>query len=284
MKLRGINTIITGGTGGIGKAIASRFLREGAQVLLIARREAELTAAKLEFSEYGNTLNTVICDVSNAEEVRSLEQTLSQCFGEKTDVLINAAGIYGPKGFLEDTNEEEWLKTIMVNLYGTMLMTRSVLPRMKKQKSGVVINFSGGGEGPFPRFSAYAASKGGIVRFTESIAEEVREFGIRVNAIAPGAVNSGLLDEAINAGKEKVGDALYQKLLAQKKEGGVSPNLAAELCVFLASDAGEKLSGRVFSAVWDNLEMLETHTKDIAASDVYTYRRIKPKDRGYDWK
>lgn len=284
MRLKGINTIITGGTGGIGKAVAAHFLREGAEVLLVARSAPEIAAAARELSKYGSALTTEACDVSKAEEVRLLGERIKQRFEGKVDVLINAAGIYGPKDLLERTSEEEWLQTILVNLYGTMLMTRAVLPVMKKQKKGTVINFSGGGEGPFPRFSAYAASKGGIVRFTESIAEEVRESGISINAIAPGAVNSRLLDEALTAGQAKVGEALYQKLLRQKREGGVSPDRAAELCVFLASAAPRALTGRVFSAVWDDPAVIEKHASEIIATDIYAYRRIKPKDRGYDWK
>lgn len=283
MRLKDISTIITGGTGGIGKTIAAHFLREGAAVLLAARSAAGLEAAARELSKYGSALTTEVCDVSQAEEVRLLGERIKQRFGGKVDVLINAAGIYGPKDLLESTSEEEWLQTILVNLYGTMLMTRAVLPGMKKQKKGTVINFSGGGEGPFPRFSAYAASKGGIVRFTESIAGEVRESGISINAIAPGAVNSRLLDEALAAGREKVGGTLYEKLLKQKREGGVSPAQAAELCVFLASAAPRALTGRVFSAVWDTGESLQKHASEIMATDIYTYRRIKPKDRGYEW-
>lgn len=284
MRLTGINTIITGGTGGLGKTIAAHFLSDGAAVLLAARSAAELEAAARELSKYDSALTTEVCDVSKADEVRLLGEKIKQRFEGKVDVLINAAGIYGPKDLLERTSEEEWLQTILVNLYGTMLMTRAVLPGMKKQKKGTVINFSGGGEGPFPRFSAYAASKGGIVRFTESVAEEARDFGISVNAIAPGAVNSRLLDEALAAGKAKVGGALYQKLLRQKRDGGVSPAEAAELCVFLASAAPRALTGRVFSAVWDDRESLQKHAPEIMATDIYTYRRIKPRDRGYEWK
>lgn len=284
MLLKGLNAIIAGGTGGVGRAIAARFLREGAQVLLVARSAGALAATTREFSKYDNALCTEVCDVSIPKAVRPLGERIKQRFGGKVDVLVNAAGIYGPKGLLEQTDEEEWLQTILVNLYGTMLMTRRVLPQMKKQKNGVIINFSGGGEGPFPRFSAYAASKGAVVRFTESIAEEVREFGIRVNAIAPGAVNSRLLDEALAAGKERVGKALYETFLTQKEEGGVSPDRAATLCAFLASAKSIGLSGRVFSAVWDSIESLQRHAKEIMQTDIYTYRRMKPKDRGYDWK
>ncbi len=283
MRRAPIHVVITGGTGGIGKAIASRFLREGAEVLVVARSAGELEAIRQEFSTYGSALTTAMCDVSKAEEVRLLGEKIQERFGEKVDVLINAAGIYGPKDLLENTDEEAWKETLLVNLYGTMLMTRLVLPSMKKQKTGTIINFSGGGEGAFPRFSAYAASKGGIIRFTESVAEEVRDFDICINAIAPGAVNSGLLDEAIGAGPEKVGDATYLKLLTQKKEGGVSPDLAAELCVFLARDTSG-VTGRVLSAVWDKQSSILKHSAEIMNTDIYTYRRIKPQDRGYDWK
>ena len=155
---------------------------------------------------------------------------------------------------------------------------------MKKNKSGVIINFSGGGEGAFSRFSAYAASKGGVVRFTETLAEEVKDFGVRVNAIAPGAVNTKLLEEVLEAGPEKVGQEFYERSKKQKEDGGVSPEKAAELCLFLASDKSRGLTGRILSAVWDDFENLPEHISEIMNSDIYTFRRIKPIDRGYGWK
>lgn len=283
MKLKGKNTIITGGTGGIGKTITSHFLREGARVLIVARRASELETARKEFKSYGESLLTEVCDVSIAKDVRSLGEKIDKHFDGKMDVLINAAGIYGPKDLLENTEEEKWLDAILVNLYGTMLMTRIVLPQMKEKKDGVIINFSGGGEGAFPRFSAYVASKGGVVRFTETLAKEVEDFGIRINAIAPGAVNTKFLDEAISAGPEKVGEDNFKKFLKQKEEGGASPDSAAELCVFLASGDSAKLSGRVFSAIWDDKEKIFRHESEVMNTDIYTYRRIKPKDRGHEW-
>ncbi|TSC57522.1 MAG: dehydrogenases with different specificities (related to short-chain alcohol dehydrogenases) [Parcubacteria group bacterium Greene0416_79] len=282
MRLQRVKTIITGASGGIGRVITFRFLREGALVLAVARNSEDLSELRTAAQNEGSSLTTHAADVSRMSDVASLMEATHRLWNGGTEVLINAAGIYGPKNVLEKTSPEAWLKTIMVNLYGTMLMTRAVLPNMKKQKKGTVINFSGGGEGAFPRFSAYAASKGGIVRFTESVAEEVKEYGITMNAIAPGAVNSRLLDEALLAGRGKVGEATYQKLLKQKEEGGVSPERAAELCVFLASSG--QFTGKVWSAVWDDVKSAKRHAKDIMATDIYTYRRIKPSDRGYDWK
>ncbi len=283
MNLKDTNAIITGASGGIGKTIALCFLREGAEVLAVARNRKELDELARVARQEGFSLNTYIADVSKSAAVQSVTKEMGRLWGGKVDTLVNAAGIYGPKNLLEETAPEEWLQAILVNLYGTMLMTRAVIPFMKRQKHGSIINFSGGGEGALPRFSAYAASKGGVVRFTETIAEEVKKFGLCVNAIAPGAVNSRLLDEAIAAGKEKVGLAFYEKLLQQKREGGVSPDKAAQLALFLASSAPRSLTGKVLSAVWDTRAQIEKYADQILKSDIYNWRRIKPKDRGYDW-
>lgn len=283
MNHKETKVIVTGASGGIGRAVALRFLREGAAVLAIARSETELNALKEAARREGFSLATHRADVSREADVQSVMTEADRLWKGSVEVLVNAAGIYGPKNLLEETAPNEWMETIAVNLFGTMLMTRAVLPAMKKEKRGSIITFSGGGEGAFPRLSAYAASKGGVVRFTESMADEVKEFGICINAIAPGAVNSRLLDEALAAGKEKVGSAFYAKLLKQKKEGGVSPDRAAELCLFLASPAARSITGKILSAVWDDWKNLPKHLKELQKTDIYNWRRIKPKDRGYDW-
>ncbi len=282
MILKNKKIIITGGSRGIGRAIAEAFLREGAEVLLVARGRAELVKTEKEFANS----SVFICqgDVSKPEDIKEIFKKTVAIWSGEVDVLINAAGIYGSKGLLEETGEDEWLQTILVNLFGTVLMTRCVIPLMKKKREGVVINFSGGGEGSFPRFSAYAVSKSGVVRFTETVAEEVRPWGIRINAIAPGAVNTGLLEEVLEAGPEKVGKDFYERSKKQKEEEGVSPEKAAKLCLFLASEKSRGLTGRVLSAVWDDLESTAEHINEIMNSDIYTFRRIKPIDRGYGWK
>lgn len=281
--LRGKNAIITGGSRGIGKAIAEAFAREGANLFLIARTESELEATKKELEKYGAKIVASVADAANEDDVANTAKVAKEIF-TKIDILVNAAGIHGPAGKFEEINFQDIMRTFAVNIFGTMLMCRAILPIMKKQPSGGrIINFSGGGEGPFPRFSAYAASKGAVVRFTESLAEEVMSDGIMVNAIAPGDVNTALFEDALRQGPEKLGKELYEKFVERKKEGGASPKLAAELCVFLASKKSAGITGKVLSAKWDDWKKFPKHLKEIAESDVYTYRRIKPQDRNLKW-
>jgi NAD(P)-dependent dehydrogenase (short-subunit alcohol dehydrogenase family) len=134
-----------------------------------------------------------------------------------------------------------------------------------------------------PFFSAYAASKAAVVRYVETLALELIEHGIDCNSIAPGALNTRLLDEVLAAGPDRVGKAFYEASLKQKATGGDSPEQAAELCVFLASTASDGITARLISAKWDPWGELPRYRDDLAGSDLYTLRRIVPADRGKDW-
>lgn len=283
MKLKNKTAIITGGSRGIGKAIADAFAREGANLFLISRTESELEMTKKELEKYGTKIVTQVADVANENDIAKAIRAANEIF-PKIDVLVNAAGIHGPIGKLEELDTDDWIKTFAVNIFGTMLMCRAILPIMKKQNSGGrIINFTGGGEGPFPRFTAYAASKAAVVRFSESLAEELKDDGISINAIAPGDVNTTLFEDVLRQGPEKCGKEQYEQFLRRKEGGGTPPELAAELCVFLASEKSAGITGKVLSAKWDDWKKFQKHIKEIAESDVYTYRRIKPGDRGMRW-
>jgi 3-oxoacyl-[acyl-carrier protein] reductase len=155
---------------------------------------------------------------------------------------------------------------------------------MRQQKSGKIIVLSGGGATqPMPGFSAYAASKAAVVRLTETLADELRDDHIDVNAIAPGALNTRLLDEVLAAGPDKVGQAFYDRSVKQKAEGGTSLEKGAALCAFLLSPESDGVTGRLLSAVWDPWADLPARRDELAKSDIYTLRRIVPKERGRDW-
>lgn len=272
MLLKDKVALITGGSRGIGKAVAEAYLKEGAKVMLIARSREELKAAKEELKKFGE-VESCPADVSRAGDVKAAVEATLKVFG-KIDVLVNGAGIYGPIGPSEEVDFEKWKETFAINVFGTFRMIQEALPHMKAEKRGKIINFFGGGDAALPRFSAYHASKGAIVRLTETIAAEVKEYGIEVNCIAPGAVNTKFLDEALEAGEEKVGKEKYEKLLKQKAEGGTPPEKAAALCVFLASEASNGFSGKFLSALWD--EYSKWGPKEIAEimkTDQYTMRR-----------
>jgi len=279
--LEGRKAVITGGSRGIGRAIAEEYLKNGASVFLIARNGDELAETKAALSPLGEVL-TSVGDVSQQADVERIAGEVSIAW-DIVDILVSAAGIYGPIGPITDVKPAEWKQGIEVNLFGTFLAVRSFGALMKARRSGSIITFVGGGEGAYSNFSSYVSAKGGVARFTETAADEFKQYGVRVNAIAPGAVNTTFLDKIILAGPEKAGAANYEKALKQKESGGVSPNEAARLCVFLASDAARELSGKIFSALWDPYETLPAHAQEIATTDVYAMRRVRPKDRGFDW-
>jgi NAD(P)-dependent dehydrogenase (short-subunit alcohol dehydrogenase family) len=175
------------------------------------------------------------------------------------------------------------VRTIEINLLGSVLLARAVVGHMRERGYGKIVQLSGGGAtAPMPGLSAYAASKAAVVRFTETLAVELRDDHVDVNALAPGALNTRMLDEVLQAGPERVGEAHYQRALAQQQGGGVPLARGADLAVFLGSAASDGISGKLLSAVWDPWAQLPAHRAELD-SDVYTLRRIVPADRGMDW-
>jgi len=213
-------------------------------------------------------------DVSKKEDIERMVRLTMQEFS-KVDILVNNAGILGPVGPVVDNDIEEWVKTININLIGMFLCTKMVLPIMIERRHGKIINLSGGGAtGPRPRFSAYATSKAAVVRFTETLAEEVKEFNIQVNAIAPGALDTQMHDQVLAVG-EAAGEGELA-LSRRVKEGRGTPfELPAGLAVFLASDESDGLTGRLISAVWDDWRsMSKERIEEIMSGELYTLRRI----------
>jgi len=285
MRLESRCAIITGANQGLGLEIARAFLREGASILICARERAKLNNARDHLLGFAKKNQQVIAEVANVAREEDVARIVSRAIEElgNVQILVNNAGIYGPKGTIDEVDWNEWVRTIEINLYGSVLMCRHLIPHMKERGYGKIVQLSGGGAtNPLPRISGYATSKAAIIRFAETLAEEMREHRIDVNAVAPGALNTRLLDEVIEAGPDKVGNAFYERALKQKKEGGAPLDRGADLCVFLASAQSDGISGKLLSAVWDPWEELPHHVLDLAG-DVYTLRRILPKDRGFDW-
>ncbi len=282
MKLFNKNAIISGASKGLGAAIARAYVQAGANVVICARNKNQLLEKQAELQAISSVNTKIIAipaDVASPEQVEHLIKTAEEKLGG-IDILVANAGIYGPKGPLEALDWQAWSDAIDINLKGTVLQCRAVIPLFKKQKKGKIIILSGGGATkPMPNFSAYAASKAGVVRFSETLASELQPFNIDVMAISPGALNTGFLDEVLNAGPENVGHKFYQVSIEQAKNGGSSPELAAELSVYLASDAADGITGKLISAVWDPWSNLHEYYPEIAMTDIYTLRRIKPENR-----
>jgi NAD(P)-dependent dehydrogenase (short-subunit alcohol dehydrogenase family) len=286
ISLAGRVAIITGANQGLGRAIAHTFVQGGASVMLCARDESRLATVRAELLglvKKGQRVESMRVDVSNREDVDRLMLAASTIFPQ-IHILVNNAGVYGPKGSIDDVEWDDWVEAIEINLLGSILTVRALLPHFRAHHYGKIIQLSGGGAtGPLPFISAYAASKAGIVRFMETLAEEVRTEGIDVNSIAPGALNTRLLDEVLEAGPERVGRTFYERAVKQKNEGGAPLERGAELTAFLASAASDGLTGKLISAMWDPWEHFPEHLGDLQKSDIYTLRRIVPQDRSLTW-
>ena len=283
MELSDHRAIITGANRGLGLAIARAFVEAGASVLLTARDEKLLQAAAGEVRALargaGQQVATLSGDVSDGAFCNAVAAQVGKLPGKKT-VLVNNAGVLGPAGLLEEADWNEWADTVRINLFGTALMCRAVLPMLREKGYGKIVNLSGGGAtAPMPRFSAYAASKAAVVRLTETLAHELAGTRIDVNAIAPGALNTRMLDDVLQAGPEKAGQAHYDKALKQRDSGGAPPEKAAALAVFLASAASDGITGRLISAIWDDWATLPDRREELAKGDIFTLRRILFEDR-----
>lgn len=284
MKLKNKTAIITGANQGFGLEVAKFFAKEGANILITARDIRKLEEAKAEIELLsGGRVEILQSDVSIPIDNQKTVDRAVDLFG-KIDILVANAGVYGPKGPSEEVNWEEWSKAIDINLKGAVLSCISVMSHMKKNRFGKIIILSGGGATkPMPNISAYAVSKAGLVRFAETIAEELRDFNINVNAVAPGALNTRLLNEVIEAGPVKVGKFFYEQSLKQSETGGTPLDKGAKLCLYLASDESNGITGKLISAVWDPWEIFGEKKKELNNSDIYTLRRIVPEDRNLKW-
>lgn len=284
--LAGKHAIITGANQGLGLNIARKYVLAGADLMLCARNANMLEAARIELTGMactGQKIVVQVADVSMESDVNTVvAQTLKLLGG--CHILVNNAGVYGPKGVIESIDWSDWVKAIEINVFGSVLMSRAVLPHFRAQGYGKIIQLSGGGAtNPLPRLSAYAVSKAAIVRYVETLAEEVRGSCIDVNAIAPGALNTRMLDEILQAGPEKVGQAIYDRSVKQRESGGVPLDIGADCALFLASAASDGITAKLISAVWDDWEHWPDHLEELSGSDVYTLRRIAGRDRGLPW-
>lgn len=270
MQLNDKVCLIAGASGAIGSAIAGRFQREGARLALTSRSGA--AESLLLSAKDGDSLCFAL-DVRDWNEVDRVTGTIVKRWG-RIDVLVNGTGIIGPIGLLSQSDVRSWRNAVEVNLIGAFHLLRAVVPIMLRAGKGKIIQLSGGGAGyGRPYFTAYSAAKAALVRLTESLAEELRQNRIDVNAIAPGPVKSRMWEDLRAAG-DAAGHKAISELQQMDTKGGVSPEVAAELAVFLASDRSNGLTGRLISAVHDNWNEVESRIPHLISPDAWTLRRV----------
>jgi len=269
LKDKGV--LITGAGRGIGKRLAIGFAGAGARVGLLSRSQPEIDLAKLEIEHAGGAALRIRADVRDYEQVAAAVDRMRVVFGG-VHVLIAAAAIQGPIGPLVDTKPKLWAETIETNLVGVMHACRAVLPDMTAKRSGKIIVLSGGGAAyARANFTAYAASKAGVARLVESLAEEVRDCNIQVNCIAPGGTYSNMTDEIIHAGVQRAGRKEMEEAEQVRLTGGVAPERQIQLALFLASQRSNHISGKLIH-VNDDWKRLEHANMN---PEAYTLRRVQ---------
>lgn len=240
MLLEGKNAIVSGGSQGIGAAASLDFAREGANVCLLFRKhEDEAKKFENEIREMGRKAISVQCDISSFADAERVVKTAVDEFGS-VDILVNNAGMNWD-GVCWKMTEEQWDRVIEVNLKGYFNFVRQVAPLFKEQKYGKIINVTSinGMRGKFGQ-SNYSASKAGIIGYTKALAKELGAFGVNVNAVAPGLIETAMLKDS-DARDKIIGLAMNEIVL---KRVGL-PEDVANVITFLASDKSRHVTGEV---------------------------------------
>jgi NAD(P)-dependent dehydrogenase (short-subunit alcohol dehydrogenase family) len=277
--------LVTGTSRGLGWSIARRFWSEGASLVVAVRdpRSVATLLADLDH-EVEQTMVVLQMDLLDVESVKALVPTAIDRGIQRIDVLVNNAALVGPIGKVWETPPQEWARAISADLVSPALLCSAVVPWMARCGGGKIINLSGGGAtGPRPNFSAYAAAKAGLIRFSETLAEEVKELGISVNCVAPGAMGTNMLALVAQAGPQVAGEKEFAAAKKALEAGDQTLRTAVELIAFLASQHSDGITGKLISAAWDNWQDFPDHLAELRSSDVFTLRRLAGRDRGISW-
>ena len=259
--MKGLRVLLTGGGRGIGACIAKALVKEGCSLAICARTFTEVQAVSEQARGYSGIIHPLSCDISNQKDVEGMIENVTNSLGG-IDVLINNAAIAGPVGALETTNSDMWRQAIDVNLMGAVNCSRAVLPVMKRDGGGQIINFLGAGvgwKGFEPGKTAYITSKFAVYGFTEALANEVKDNNILVNALSPGTADTNLRG-ALNPDKPM--------------EGAESTNQVIDLVKFLLLKPSLHLTGKILSARWDDVTKLEDQAVRLNKTSSLTLRKI----------
>lgn len=279
VTLTGRLAVISGATGVLGRKIAEDLAEAGAELRLLGRDPCALEPLALGLSQqYGRKVEVAFTDFSSMEPNDAFNLI------EDADILVNAAAIQGPIGAAWNNDWQAWREAVEVNMFAPVLLSSLAAKAMCNRGWGRIINISGGGAtSPRPNFSSYAVAKTGLARFTEILAAELSSPNVTANAVAPGAFRSSLTAQVLRAGKNSGGAELNATRQLDDLSTRQTVTLASALCLFLTGESAGGISGRLIAAKWDDWKSLPDHLDELTASDLFTLRRITPKDRGLTW-
>jgi NAD(P)-dependent dehydrogenase (short-subunit alcohol dehydrogenase family) len=265
--------IVTGAGRGVGRVVASELGRAGLAVAAVSRTAAQIGETARLIERAGGRAVAHVADVTQPEEVKQLVSRVAEELGP-VELLVNNAGTAAAIGPTWEVDADLWWRDVETSVRGTFLCTRAVLPGMLRRGGGRIVNVSSyAGTRPSPYMSAYAAAKAALANFTESVAAEVADRGVKVFTMTPGLFESTLLEGLMS-------DENRRWLPAVGSGRVVEPEEVARLVRFIASGAGDALSGRFLHAL-DDVEAIVTHAHDVTQNDLLTLRlrRFEPPHR-----
>ena len=269
-SFKGVPVLVTGAGRGIGKRLAIGFAAKGARVGLVARSKAELDLCHLEIEHGGGAALRIRADVCDYEQLNAALERMRVQFGSPVQVLVCAAAILGHIGPFVESLPRSWNEIVNTNLIGVMNACRAVLPLMLERRSGKIIVIAGvGGPTPArPNFAVHSATKTAVVRFVESLAEEVAEHNVQVNCLSPGETYTHMTDQVLAAG-DRAGWRETEAAQQVRMTGGVPAEKQIELALFLASNQSNHVTGRMIHVADDWKKLKEKSM----TPDLYRLRR-----------
>lgn len=243
MKLKDKVALVTGGTSGIGEAIAILFAREGARIIIVGRREEPASGVIEQIKKAGSEAFFIKADVSKLADVETMARTAIERWG-RIDILVNnAGGARGGRGSVTEVSEPGWGTVVQTNLKGVFLVSKEVLPSMIKNGGGAVVNTASSyGMVGSPNMAAYSAAKGGVIALTRQMAVDYAASNIRVNCVCPGAILTPLIEDYIvstpdpDQTRRFLGDRCPQRRMGKPEE-------VAQAVLFLASEDASHITG-----------------------------------------
>lgn len=263
-----MTALITGAGRGIGKRLAIGFAKAGIRVGLLGRSQSELDLTRLEIEHAGGIAHRFRADVRDFEQVTAAVDRMNVIYGPVCILIANAA-VFGPIGPFLGQKPRDWKDIFDTNVIGVMNACRAVLPQMVQRRYGKILVIADDCSAlPRPNFAAYSASKAGVVRFVESLAEEIRDDNVQINCVSPGPAYTTMTDEILHA--DDLAGAKEVELAEQTRlTGGIPAEKQTQLALFLTSERSNHITGKLFN-VTDDVKKLEHEN---TRPDAYTLRR-----------
>jgi NAD(P)-dependent dehydrogenase (short-subunit alcohol dehydrogenase family) len=269
VDLAGHVALVTGGGRGFGRVIAQALAAAGAAVGVVARSEEQLVETVALIAGMGGRALALLADVTDQRAIECIVRRTEEQLGP-IDVLVNNAAALSVVGPIWEVDPERWWHDVEVNLHGPFLCARAVLPGMITRRRGRIINVASiAAEVQMPYISSYCSSKAGLVKFTDDLAGQTKEYGISVFAIDPGVMRSAITDYVCYSA---AGQKWWPSFRVEAEEAYKHPDNPGPLVVFLASGQADRLSGR-YITVTDDAADLVRRAGDIEKADLYKLRR-----------